>query len=425
VTATAADPATLRSEQRWQWAFGAVLLVRLLYPFFNSPLTHLYSDPLRHWANGQRFLAPDLIGAGDPYLYQLWLFLLRSWSADNPPTVLLACGVLCAAMPYGWYRALRELLPRRTALAGGTLMGLVPAFVSIYAYFMNETLLLALTGFAFWATLRAMRKATLAAFTVAAVLWVLAVFTRSVVAPMVAIALGALLLPRGQRVAKISIAALAFGALAVPAGLHAMGRLGFFAPLGNVYLSELYSYSGRREIALDAGAQGAWGFGSPSFYNPTLYPFSPWTTSRTGTVHVRIDVARGRDSWLEERERVADERTFPWAEQYAENLLYLLVGQSWPDNDPAAWASWLAVWTRWLWPPVMVMVAWGAALRRYRGRDWLLPACGLGLLLFLSLQWAGIIEGRYRKPVDPVLVAAAIVLYHRLERRAAGDGLRG
>ncbi len=409
-------------EERWQWAFLAVLLFRLFYPFFNSPLTHLYSDPLRHWANGERFLAPDLIGAGDPYLYQLFMYLLRTLSSDSAPTVTLAVGLLCAAMPYGWYRALRELLTRRQALVGATVIGLVPAFLAIYAYFMNETLLLTLTGFAFWATLRARRKATLGAYTIAAALWVACIFTRSVVVPMAGLCLATLWWFGGQRLHKAVIAVLAFGVLAVPAGMHAMGKLGFFAPLGNVYLSEIYSYSGQREIQLDAGSQGGWGFGSPSFYNPTFFPFSNWTTNRTGTVKTTIDVAKGRETWAAEAERVADERTFPWSAQFGENLLYLVFGQSWPDNDPAAWASWLSVWTRWLWPPLMIAVAWGAIRRRYFGIDWLLPASALGMLLFLAVQWAGIIEGRYRKPVDPVLVAAAVVLYYRTQRGVPGRG---
>ena len=420
-----AIPEAPKREERWRWALGSVLLLRLLYPFFNSPLGHIYSDPLRHWTNGERFLTPDLMGAGDPYLYQLFMYVLRALSGDNPPTVLLVVGVLCAAMPYGWYRALRELLPRRQALAGATVMGLIPAFLSIYAYFMNETLLLTLTGFAFWATLRARRKATLGSYAIACALWVACIFTRSVVVPMAALCLGTLWWFGGQRVHKAVIAILAFGALALPAGMHGMSRLGFFAPLGNVYLSQIYSYSGQREITLDGGAQGSWAFGSPSFFNPTLFPFSTWTTNRTGVVHAKIDVSRGRDAWAEETDRAAKGRTFPWSQQYAENLLCLLVGQSWPDNDPAAWSSLLAVWTRWLWPPLMIAVAWGAARRRYVGADWLLPACALGMLLFLAVQWAGIIEGRYRKPVDPVLVAAAIVLYYRTQRGADGSAARG
>src|ERR1700686_1899464 len=166
-----------RTENWLRWAFGGVLLWRLLFPFFDSPLLHLFSDPARPWSNGGRFYFPDLIGAGDPFLYQLWIYLLRAASHDDQPTILLGCGLLCAAMPYGWYRALGELLPRAQALSGGLIIGVIPGFVGIYAYFMTETLLLTLTGFAFWASFRCARKQSLAAYALASILWACAVFT--------------------------------------------------------------------------------------------------------------------------------------------------------------------------------------------------------------------------------------------------------
>jgi SAM-dependent methyltransferase len=396
-----------------RWAFGTVLLWRLLFPFFDSPLLHLFSDPARHWANGGRFFTPDLIGAGDPFLYQLWIYLLRTVTQDDGPTVLLGCGLLCAAMPYGWYRALHELLPRRPALIGGVIIGLIPAFVGIYAYFMTETLLLTLTGFAFWATFRSARKRTLAAYVLASALWVCAIFTRSIALPMALLCLGMLWLTQSQRLAKALSTLVAFALLAVPAGLHLRSTLGFFSPLGNLYLSQIYSASGNHDITINAGPLGGWGFGTPSFYNPTFYPFSSWTTDRVGTAHIWIDVSRGRATWLSEKKRIEGLRSFPWRRQYEENLIYLLFGQSWPDNDPHALSGLASVWTRWLWPPLMLLVAWGALRRRYRGWEWLLPVCALGMLLSLAVQRDGIIEGRYRKPIDPVLVAAAIVLYYR------------
>ena len=411
-----------RTDNWLRWAFGTVLVWRLLFPFFDSPLLHLFSDPARHWANGERFFTPDLIGAGDPFLYQLWIYLLRAVSQGDGPSVLLGCGLLCAAMPYGWYRALHELLPRRNALIGGLIIGLVPAFVGIYAYFMTETLLLTLTGFAFWATFRSARKRTLAAFVLASVLWVCAVFTRSIALPMAVLCLATLWLTQRQRLDKALIALAAFWIVAVPAGMHVSSTLGFFAPLGNFYLAQIYSLSGKHDIAIDAGPLGSWGFGTPSFYNPTFYPFSNWTTDRSGTAQIKIDVARGRASWIEEQRRMLSERTFPWRRQYEENLIYLLFGQSWPDNDPNALSGRATVWTRWLWPPLMLLVAWGVVRRRYRGWQWLLPVCALGMLLSLALQRDGIIEGRYRKPIDPVLAAAAIVLYYRTRPGQAGAG---
>ena len=220
-------------------------------------------------------------------------------------------------------------------------------------------------------------------------------------------------LTQSQRLVKALSALAAFTLLAVPAGLHVRSTLGFFAPLGNLYLSQIYSASGNHDISINAGPLGAWGFGTPSFYNPTFYPFSSWTTDRVGTAYIRIDVSRGRATWLAEKKRIESLRSFPWRRQYQENLLYLLFGQSWPDNDPHALSGLATVWTRWLWPPLMLLVAIGVLRRRYRGWEWLLPVCALGMLLSLAVQRDGIIEGRYRKPIDPVLVAAAIVLYYR------------
>ena len=391
--------------------FGAVLLCRLLYPFFDSPLQHLFSDPARHWANGAQFLHPSFMGAGDPLLYQLWIFLLRSLTGDSPPWIQLGSGVLCAAMPYGWYRALRELLPRRQALGGALVVALTPAFLGLYAYFMTETLLLTLTGFAFWMTLRAWRKGTLGSWTLCALAWTLAVFTRQVMLPVAAACLGAVWLAHGQRLARTLIAAAAFALLAVPAGLHSRSQLGYFAPLGNSYITQLYNLSGLHDIALDTGSGGQWFFGSPSYYNPTFYPFSDWTTSRQGTVEVSIDPAHGRADWIAERTRVEAQSPMSTGRRLYENLLYLLFGQSWPDNDRGTIVGVAAIWNRWLVLPLLLYVAWGALRRKFTGPGWLLPVCALGMFVLLELQNTAIIEGRYRKPIEPILLAAAVLLF--------------
>lgn len=400
-----------RTEHRLRWVFGAMLLFRLLFPFFNSPLTHIWSDPARHWANGERFLNPDVLGATDPYLYQLWIYLIRTLSHDSPPTVLLACGILCAAMPYGWYRALKELIPRKQALIGGIAMGLVPSFLGIYAYFMNETLLLTLSGFCFWLTFRAWRKRTLGAWTLACAVWTCAIYTRAIAVPAAGLSLFVIWVASTRRLERAVIGIALVSALAVPAGLHVYQRLGFFAPLGNTHLSEIYAAGGHKNIDLDFGPAGRWGFGTPSFYNPTFYPFSGWTTDRDGTVSVKIDLSHGSADWISERERVRRESPMSYWQFHKENLYYLLFAQSWPDNDPNTLSGLLSVWTRWLWPGVMAYVAWGVFRRRFRGISWLLPVCSLSVLAFLALQSSAIIEGRYVKPVHPILLAAAIVLY--------------
>jgi hypothetical protein len=393
-------------DVRWSGLFTAVLVLRLLFPFFDSPFAHLYSDPLRHWENGRDFLHPGVMGGGDPFLYQLWLFCLRSLAGTSSAAILAGCGALCAAMPYGWYRALRELVPRSPALASAVVIGLWPAFLGPYAYFMTETLLLTLTGFAFWLTLRALRKRSLAAFALAVALWLAASFTRIVVLPigLLCLALAWAAQPRKWR--SLSLALLLTLIVAIPAGLHARMALGYFSPLGNLYLNEIYHASGARDIQIDYGPKGSYVFGSPSYYNPTFYPFSDWTTSRQGIFAITVDTQRGRADWRRWLAAARAQGAGVRLRDFAENLSYMLFGQAWPDNDRATLVGWLEVWLRWLFLPIIVLTVLAAARGVYRGREWLLPGCALIGLLLLAVQREGIMEGRYRKPIEPIFLAA-------------------
>jgi hypothetical protein len=411
----------LLTQRRLSWAFGALLLLRLLFPFFDSPLEHLFSDPLRHWSNGQRFFHPDLIGAGDPFLYQVWLALVQALAHDSAPFVNLVCGALCALMPYGWYRALRELLPKSWALAGAIVIGLWPEGFGIYAYFMNETLLLSLTGLAYWATLRARRRADSPAFALACLLWVCAAFTRTIAAPLGLLSLGCLWLAQPQKWRRLLIGVAAVLALALPASWHSNSVLGFMAPLGNLYLNEIYAASGNSTIGIEAGPAGDYQFSSPSFHNPTFYPLSDWISGRSGIFHIRVDLTHGRRDWRSERARAAAERSFPRWRQRLEDFIFLLLAQSWPDNDRQSVSGAAALWSRWLWPPMICVTVWGVCRRWFRGWEWLLPACALAAFLLLALQSEDAMEGRFRKPVEPIMLAAIVVMLHR--RRSINRGL--
>jgi hypothetical protein len=308
------EPAALAAalpEERLRFAFGAALVVRLLYPQFNSPFSHLFSDPARHWENGQRFLDPTFMGATDPYLYQLWLYLLGRFPGDVHPVVLAATGLLCALMPYGWYRALKERVPRRWALGGALIIALLPGFIGIYGYFMNETLILSLTGFAFWATFRAYRKGTVGAFLIACALWLAAGFTRSMALPIALLCLAAVWIPHPHRILKAVLGAALLLVFAIPAGLHGQAKLHFFAPFGNPYLNQIYAASGDRNIVINLGRDGRYEFGSPSFYNATFYPFSGWSTDRIGTAFISVDLTQGKEGWLLEKERLSPAAGLP------------------------------------------------------------------------------------------------------------------
>jgi hypothetical protein len=406
-----------RYEARLAQLFAFLLLVRLLYPFFNSPLDHLFSDPLRHWETGLEFLHPNVMGSGDPFLYQLWLFLLRNAAGTSTATVLLGCGLLCAAMPYGWYRAMREVMPRQWALGTAICLAIAPNFISVYGYFMNETLLLTLTGFAFWMTLRAARKRTLFAFAAASAVWLAAGYTRIVVLPMAAVCLTWLWLLQTQKLRAALIAALLMVTVTVPAGLHGRAALHYFAPLGNLYLNEIYYVSGNKEIQIDYGEQGRFVFGSPSYYNATFYPFSGWLGSRHGSVAVVVDTRKGRDDWRRELERVKAQG-HPVLRDRWENLVYFLFAQAWPDNDRNTVVGSLSLWSRWLWLPMIVAVSVAAWRRQFIGRQWILPVCALLSVALLLLQSEGPMEGRFRKPLEPLFVVAlALSLHTQLSKK--------
>jgi hypothetical protein len=63
------------------------------------------------------------------------------------------------------------------------------------------------------------------------------------------------------------------------------------------------------------------------------------------------------------------------------------------------------------------LVAFGVVRGRFAGREPLLPICGLLRIARLAVQQDGIIKGRYRLPVDPIIVAALIVLAYRKRLR--------
>jgi hypothetical protein len=406
-------------EIRWSAVFGGVLLLRICYPFFDSPLAHLYSDPQRHWENGRDFLHPSVMGSGDPYLYQLWLFVLQRLAGHSGSVILAATGVLCAAMPYGWYRALRELMPRRQALSVAVLIGLWPGFLGIYGYFMTETLLLSLSGFGFALTLRALRKRTLATFAAACAVWLAASFTRIVVMPIVLLCLAWAWSAQPHKLRAAAVALALTLVMTIPAGLHGRAALNYFAPLGNLYLNEIYHAGSNKDIQIDFGPQGKYIFGSPSYYNPTFYPFSDWTTSRSGVLTITVDLQRGRADWRRMREQLPQRDASSRWRDFGENLCYLFFGQSWPDNNLNTVVGWLTVWSRWLWLPMVAWTAIAAARCQYRGREWILPACALMSLLLLALQREGIMEGRYRKPIEPLYLAAIALTWQARARRAA------
>ena len=122
--------------------------------------------------------------------------------------------------------------------------------------------------------------------------------------------------------------------------------------------------------------------------------------------HANAEAQHGRADWRRWLSVARSQGAGIRLRDFGENLCYLLFGQAWPDNDRGTMVGWLEVWLRWLFLPVILLTAIAVARGVYRGREWLLPGCALMGLLLLAIQREGIMEGRYRKPIEPIFLAA-------------------
>ena len=307
-------------------AFAACLVVRFGYVFYNRPVDHLFSDPNRHWLNGKRFFWPELMGSIDPIAYQAWLKALQWLDHGTGYVVLAATGMLSMAVPLFYYLTLREVLPLTWALAAAVTIGFMPSLFTIYAYFMTETLLLALAACGFWLTLRAMRTQGLPELVAVALVWALAGYTRIVALPLAALCFAALASRLSWRKRALLAAAIGvcFGAIAIPACWHSSKNLNFCAPFGSGYFNEIFRASGAKTMRIEVRTKGEWVFSSPSMYTMPLWPILDWHSARVGTEVITIDPTKGRDDW-ERTLRAYREQGPPmgWLEDRIENAVML------------------------------------------------------------------------------------------------------
>ncbi len=397
--------------------FVYALIFRFMVPVYDNPMENLFSDPARHWQNGQYLLTPTFIGGIDPKLYQLYIHLVQWISGSKPAVVAVLTGALSVFTGWVWYRACRELFTRRTALALGIVIALCPSLSAIYTLFMNETLLLALMGAGFWLTLRASRKQELGAALLAAAAWVLTCYTRLIALPMAIACLWylLLLLPR-DRWKVAAFAVVFFAAAAIPAGWHSYQKLKVIAPFGLPHMAQFYHYGHLRTVQINSN-EGLYIFSSPSFYHPLGDPFFTYEYCRPeGTAIETINTANGIDDW---KAAVEDAKSKYDADKYwcdmQDNLAFLFLGNSWPDSGPKAdykWLYYINFQLRWLWPVLMLGLLICAPLVKKSKPEMLVFTCALGLLLMLIFQQSGVMEGRYRKPLEPLLLIFAAMFFN-------------
>lgn len=388
-------------------------LARIWYIFTYNPVDHIWSDPARHWEQGTDLLRMDLMAMTDPIGYQIYIALLAKFTLKIPALVAYCTILLSLAGPWLWYRFFRELQSSKAlALAGWAFLSFLPSWISIYSYFMQETLMLPLLGAALWATWRCRRKANVASFVLMVFLWVAAGLTRGIAIPLAALACTWLWLMQDQKWSKALYSSLVLLLIMGPLTYRSYQTVGHFAPHGMGHLNVIYAQSGKKVIEIASQSKGGrWvhGFGSPSTGAEPLKPFSDWKTQRSGTVKVKVNLDKGMEDW--NREIAAIDMSFKdylWITK--ESLIFLFFAESWPDNNLSRTVDVAGSVMRFIWAPLFIVILVGLLWHRkmFRGH-WLLPSMLIAWFVVQALIPIAVNEGRYRKPYEGLAVAQLIL----------------
>lgn len=397
----------------WKLVIAAEALFRVwMIYFFYGPMNLIYSDMGRHWVNSERFLKPDFMGASNPYFYQLFLWSARQLTHENRFLMNGTGLVLSWLYLLFWYLFAKEALKsKRWALIYTAILGAIPTHALMFMYFMTETLVLPLTGAALWLTLRAINKRGFFKFIGATALWVCAILTRSVALPAAFVATAWALWRQRRRRALCLVAALAITSSGFyAAGKHAHTQLRRYTPFGDSSLVSIYFASAARDYqaTLKIGRrQEMHGFSSPSFYISPFYPYKKWETSRKGLIRFTVDPAlEGKDlrQKLEEQLKL-NKGKLP--RLIFENLIFLSFSHHWPVAGLDNTSGKICVWERLIWFP-LILASTIACIIRLRRRISFFPAITLFATIALYGSQITVMEGRYRKFIEPMVLLAVI-----------------
>ncbi len=393
-------------------AAGSV--VRFREVFLIHPLDQLYSDPGRHWEHAKQTLSPAPWQLIDPPIFQMWVSLVQKWSMGSRLLVGVYAGCLSVLTPWTWYLFFRESLRSKTlALAGWAALACLPSWIAIYGYLMTETLFLPLMGLSLWQTRVAEREKTVGRFCGMVALWVVTGLTRGIAVPLGGMAAGLVWLRHPYKIRTAACSLLVVVAMVVPFAIRNHDFLGVWSPIGTGWPSQVYTESGRKEIHLDLTRNGAYwtyGFGSPSLYTKPLAPLSNWESKRSGRVDVSIDLAKGAADWKAAYDRNVV-RGWERARLRLENVIFVMLGPSWPDTDARSRVAMAANGMRWIWAPLFLGVLVMAAVRfRVTLRRPLVPVLIVVWFVFQGVSLLAVNEGRYRKPLEGLLVAEVLAL---------------
>ena len=294
----------------------------------------------------------------------------------------------------------------------------MPSLLAIYHYIMMETLLLVLDGLALWATARYLRKGGTYLFLLMVFLWSAAVLTKPTVIPLAVVCGLWCWWKRRTPLKAIAIAAAMIIVMLIPQSIRSYVALGFVAPFGNPWLTKIQYRTNTMGIELkfhthenqylhfQADPLYDFTFISPSCLVVPFSPFSDWRIERgrkTRTAVITINSAYGERDWKNTYEFFRPDRDLA-LRMRGENVVLFLFAPSWPESESHMWIDGWEPPSRWIWAPIVLFVLIGNVCLFIGRRFELLPIAVTCLTLFLALQTMVIFEGRYRKPLEPLLI---------------------
>jgi Dolichyl-phosphate-mannose-protein mannosyltransferase len=411
------------TEARTQYIVLAALIIaasllRVFVCFQHNPVDYLFSDSLKHWTHGADFPGGRYDGAADPILYQVYVAVLRRVTADNRYLVALASALMSVLMPWTYYRGARSFgLAKVPAMWVWALIAWTPSLFVIYHYMMMETLLLLVEGAALWATARYLRKGGAVAFVILVMCWTLGSLTKTTLIPLAMVCFLWACWKKMPTVRAIAVGALVVVVLLTPQAIRTKLELGFVAPFGNPWFTKIQHRSGARRIQVHFHSHGNQLFhthsnteelssSSPSANVRPLWPLSGWTMHRSGgnsVVTLSVDTAHGAQDWKEayaDNDVGMSERLL----QLRENIVLFAFAPSWPESANLDWDGTLEFYGRWLWAPLVLVILVCNFSYFLRRRFELIPVAVTLYTFFLAFQNLVTFEGRYRKPLEPLLL---------------------
>ncbi len=405
------------------------LSIRVLCIVVLPPYNSLAADAQRHVHDALNLPHLDAISALDLPLYACWLHFTL---INNRVTVLIQT-LLSLSAPCVWWLWMRQCLPSKTyALIGFAILAILPSWSAIYSFFMPETLLLPLCGLSLWLSWLACERKKLSLYLLAALFWGLSITVKPTVAIcfliIVVWQLRSVWRDKPSKMAAVFCLQLA-GVLTIYS-MVPLRNVEFFHTFsltpGFFPYNQIYYASGKQSLygrAVYTGTDGSTDHADFVILSPVLNPesrpfapFNNWRSIRTGQQDVQIDF-RNRQSCPK-----IDCPLSTRLHLTAENWLFFFLSKSWPDDQENNWSCWAENCMRWLWMPLSMVTFYVA----WRERIFSLPVIlAFALTAFFLIQQSWVLEGRYRKPWEGLIIVACLDVMARRRAIHSSQGLSG